>query len=339
MHGRRRRTRGAIRTGFVVHRQLGKLAAALLLAALPAAILAQAAAPPAGKRIAISIDDLPLDSRKPLDMAATQALNQQLLRALQDEKAKAIGFVNEDKLLRPGGIDAGVAVLQAWLDAGMELGNHNFGHLGLGQASLAQVQDAVVKGEAITRWLAARNQAPLRYYRHPYNQTGRNEDERRAFEEFLQARGYTVAPFTIEHDDYLYACVYEQLQDTAQRRERDTVVEEYLAHLRESVAVFETMSSELFGRQIPQVLLLHANRLNAETLPRTLAALRGLGYRFVPLEDALRDEAYALPAAASGRFGPSWLARWARSKGVKLSVYGQPDPGGLTAQLAGKLCQ
>ncbi|MDR7331912.1 hypothetical protein [Roseateles asaccharophilus] len=78
--------------------------------------------------------------------------------------------------------------------------------------------------------------------------------------------------------------------------------------------------------------------LNAQTPDRTLTTLARLGYRFVPLDEALRDEAYRSPEKASGRFGPSWLARWARAKGVKLSVYGQPDPAGQTAAWHGQLC-
>ncbi|PZP34532.1 MAG: polysaccharide deacetylase [Roseateles depolymerans] len=296
------------------------------------------AQPPAARRIAITIDDLPYASTTPISLDEAAALNQALLATLRRHGAKAVGFVNEDKLLRPGQIDAGVALLQAWLDVGMELGNHNFGHVGLWKGSLAQNQDAVLQGEVFTRWLTQRQGAPLRYYRHPYTQTGRDEAEREAFEGFLAAHGYTVAPFTVEHDDSLFACVYERLQGPDRAALQARVADEYDAHLRRSVAVFETMSGELFGRQIPQVLLIHATRLNADTLERSLRTLAELGYRFVPLDEALQDPAYRSPARASGRFGPSWLARWARAQGVKLSVYGQPDPDGETARLHTQLC-
>jgi peptidoglycan/xylan/chitin deacetylase (PgdA/CDA1 family) len=271
-----------------------------------------------------------------IDEAA--ALNRSLLDALGRHRAKAVGFVNEDRLLVPGKIDAGVAILEDWLDAGMELGNHNFGHLGLWKSSLAEVQDAVLKGEVLTRWASARKGSPLRYYRHPFTQTGKDETERRQFEAFLASHGYTVAPFTIEHNDYLFACVYERLQGTAREALRGEVVAEYDAHLRRSVATFEAMSGELFGRQIAQVFLIHASRLNADTLDRTLSTLRELGYRFITLEEALHDDAYRSAAPASRRFGPSWLARWARAKGVRLSAYGQPDPAGVTAGLYRELC-
>lgn len=290
------------------------------------------------KRVAITIDDVPAASVTAIAPDETARINQQLLAALKRHGAKAVGFVNEDRLLVPGHVDDGVAVLQAWLEAGMELGNHNFGHVGLWQSAREEVEAAVLKGEVLTRWVTREHQAPLRYYRHPYTQTGRTEADREAFEAFLSAHGYTVAPMTIDHDDYVFACVYDRLGALRDDQGRQTVADEYDAHLRTSVRVFETMSQELLGRQVPQILLIHANRLNADTLDRTLTTLTDLGYTFIALDEALRDEAYRLPARASGRFGPSWLARWARAQGVKLSVYGPPDPDGRTAQWHARLC-
>ncbi|OWQ86374.1 hypothetical protein CDN98_11435 [Roseateles terrae] len=290
------------------------------------------------KRIAITIDDLPFASATPMSVMEASRLNDSLLRALRRHEAPAIGFVNEDRLLVAGQIDRGAAILEAWLDAGMALGNHNFGHVGLWDTSVEQVQAAVLKGEVITRWLTTQRGVPLRYYRPPFTQTGRNEADREAFERFLQAHGYTLAPFTVDHDDYWFACVYDHLDGTEAAADRQVVEDDYDAHLRRSIGVFESMSAQLFGRQIPQILLIHANRLNADTLDRSLSTLRAMGYRFITLDEAVKDQAYQRPVAASGKFGPSWLARWARFEGVKLSVYGQPDPDGPTVALHRRHC-
>ena len=50
---------------------------------------------------------------------------------------------------------------------------------------------------------------------------------------------------------------------------------------------------ERFGREVRHVLLLHANRLNADHLDRLLEILARDGARFVPLETALADPIYA----------------------------------------------
>lgn len=287
------------------------------------------------KQIAISIDDVPVASTVPVSLVEVVAINEALLRALKQHRARAVGFVNEDKLYRPGEVDARIDILRSWLRAGMELGNHNFGHLGLWSSPLADVKDAVIKGEVVTRMVTAEQHAPLRFYRPPYTQTGRNEAEKAEFENFLASRGYRVAPFTIEHDDYLYGCVFDHSLTEASRR---LVIEEYLSHLKTSVDVFEKMSQELFGRQIPQILLIHASRLNAQALEATLTALESYGYEFISIDEAMQDPAYRSIERASGRFGPSWLARWARATGTKLTVYGQPDPAGPAAARAQALC-
>jgi len=95
----------------------------------------------------------------------------------------------------------------------------------------------------------------------------------------------------------------------------------------------------LFGRQIAQVLLIHANEINADSLAATLQRLQDRGYRFITLGEALADPAYASAAGASRQYGPSWLSRWARSMGKKLSVYGQPDPSGWVAERYAAQCR
>lgn len=294
-----------------------------LLAVIVCALLPLTASAAGGKRIAITIDDLPVVGTTPIAPAEKSHITTRILEALRAHDALAVGFVNEDKLLEAGGIDANVALLQAWLDAGMELGNHTYGHVGMHDTDLAAMQAAVIQGETVSRWLSSRADRPYRYFRHPYTRTGNSPEEKAAFETFLASRGYTVAPFTIEDDDYLYSCAYER---AGTEGERDAIARAYLAHVGAAIGAYETMSDELFGRQVAQIWLIHANRLHAATLHASLSLFEARGYEFVTLEQALDDPAYAITTGPSGRFGPSWLIRWARTLDKKLSVYGQPEP-------------
>lgn len=288
------------------------------------------------KRIAITIDDVPIVSVKPsITMEMIEQTNTDLLAALKKHEVEAVGFVNEARVLRPNETDRGMAVLTQWLTSGMELGNHTFDHVGMHTTPLIAYQDAVIKGEALTRMLTEKHNKPLRYFRHPYTQTGNSVHDKKAFEAFLSQRGYQVAPFTIEHSDYLFACVYDKLTKTT---DKQRVVDEYLAHLRDTVGVYETMSEELFGRQIPQILLIHDSQLNADTLDQTLTTLKDMGYTFITLEEAMTDDAYKIDDIPSKRFGPSWFTRWAKTLKKKLSIYGHRDPSGFTAKQAKVLC-
>jgi peptidoglycan/xylan/chitin deacetylase (PgdA/CDA1 family) len=279
----------------------------------------------AQKRMVVSIDDLPFHPSS-LSAAAQRQLTDKLLTSLKRHRVPAIGFVNEDKLLVKGEVDARIGLLEAWLDAGLELGNHTFGHPGFQATPLPAYQDAVVKGDTVTRWLLAKRGTTPRYFRHPFTQTGPTKEAKDAFEAFLAARGYAVAPFTVEHDDFIFAAVYEDAARRDDRKAMARIRTAYVDHLDPALDTFESMAAELFGRDIPQILLIHASRLNADALDAMLAKMAQRGYAFAPIEDALRDPAYASPDGYIGPRGPSWLLRWSKGLGKPTTKKGQPDP-------------
>src|SRR2546427_4532970 len=104
----------------------GMLVAALATLACAWTVASSLAAP--ARTIAITVDDLPFVGYG-LALTGIQEETAKLLSALKRNRVPAIGFVNEDKLEVEGQFEAQVALLQAWLDAGMELGNHGYGHI------------------------------------------------------------------------------------------------------------------------------------------------------------------------------------------------------------------
>ena len=291
------------------------------------------AAPP-DRRIALTFDDLPwatLDPTTPLpatgsvppDIAAAHA---RLLARLVQAKAPAIGFVNTSRLIAHGQLQPDrVALLQAWRDAGFALGNHTAGHLDLHAVGLAAYEQDILDGDKPLRaLLAPRGEAP-RWFRHPFLRTGRTVQEKAALSAFLDAHGYRIAPVTITDSDWIWAAAYRtalQRGDTATaQRLRDA----YVPYLLRTVAYFEGRSRALLGYELPQVLLLHANALNADTFDALAAGLGARGYRFVDLDEAMRDPAYQRPDAYTGALGTSWLHRWAMAVGKPWTFWnGQP---------------
>lgn len=303
-------------------------AAALLVAVgIPEASAAAhtAVEPPPARRLAITVDDLPC-VRCDGGAAAIADLNRRFVAALAAARAPAIGFVNEAKLQVDGGRDARVALLVAWLDAGLTLGNHGYAHLGLTATPLADCQADVLRGEVVTRALLAPRGARPEYFRHPYTQTGPTPEIKRGFEAFLAAHGYRVAPFTIEDADYMFDALYVEALDRGDAAEAAKLRAAALAHAERMTTWFEGLGRDLLGREPAQVLLIHLNRLNADTLAERLAALAARGYRFVTLAEALADPAYALPDEYVGRNGPSWLHRWAVGRGAPPRLKEDPDP-------------
>ena len=286
--------------------------------------LALLAAPPA-RRIALTFDDLP-GVGHPATLAGLRDMNATLVAALAAAKAPAIGFVNEDKLQVEGERDARVALLSAWLDAGLALGNHGYAHKGLTATPLSDYEDDVVRGDAVTRRLLQARGRALTFFRHPFTQTGPTAETKQAFESFLKSRGYRAAPFTIEDSDWVFAALYDDARAKGDAALAARVRAAYLDAQDAAVAFAERLSRETFGREIQEVLLIHVNALNGDAAADVLARLRTRGYAFVTLEDALLDPAYATPDHFVGKFGPSWLHRWRVGKELPDRRRDEPDP-------------
>src|SRR5262249_7703090 len=153
-----------------------------------------------------------------MSAATITEMTSKLLAALREEKVPVVGFVNEKKLYKWGEVDERIRALAMWLDSGFELGNHTYSHSSLNQVGLKAFQDDVVQGEAVTRLLLAQHNMKLRYFRHPYLDTGRDLQTRQEAEAFLVARGYRVAPVTVDAWDWMFGGVYEEAKkrgDTA----------------------------------------------------------------------------------------------------------------------------
>ena len=301
---------------------------AVLAAALAGALLdfpcARAQAP-APREIAVTIDDVPLNGPD-LPLGALQAMTEKLLAGLHRNGIPAAAFVNESKLYRTGEVDARIALLRAWRDAGAELGNHTFSHPSLHTTPLPAFEEDVVRGETVTRMLLKETGGTLRWFRHPFLQTGPTVETKSAFEGFLAARGYAVAPVTVDTNDWMYNAVYAEAtargDATAAARVRDA----YVASYGTVLDFFEDLARRVFDRPIRHVLLVHANVLNADVLDLWAAALKARGYAFVTLDRALEDPAYRTADPYVSRNGISWLHRWLFAKTGATRLKEEPDP-------------
>jgi len=275
------------------------------------------------RTVAVTFDDLPSQRlRESNDDLA--AMTKKLLAHIEHHQIPAVGFVNEGKLYRDGELDEGrVALLEMWCDAGLELGNHTYSHIDLHRASLGDFEDDVERGEKITRPLLSERGMELRYFRHPLLHTGRDLDTKHGLEGFLDGRGYVIAPVTIDNSEWIFAYAYFKARARGDDEERNKIAEAYLEYMNAMFEYYEQQSRALFGREIPQVLLLHANHLNADHFGRLADIIEGRGYDFVAVEAAIVDEAYRSPDTYTGSGGITWIHRWAITAGKRGEFFGE----------------
>lgn len=270
----------------------------------------------AARRVAVTFDDLPMTGDAGRSSGEFVLENtRKIVGTLKANAVPAIGFVNENKLNAAGQREARTQALRAWLDAGMELGNHTYSHKSFYDTPTPAFEQEVMRGEPVTRQLLAEKAKRLRYFRHPFLNTGRTPAAKREFEKFLAGRGYAVAPVTIDNSEWIFAREYADALAKNDSEKARRVAEGYVPYMESMFDFYEKLSTELFGREIPQVLLVHANQLNGDHFGELIGMMRRRGYTFVPLDDALADPAYRSRDDYVGEVGISWLQRWLVTRG------------------------
>src|SRR5713226_6724331 len=211
---------------------------------------------PAPREIAITIDDLPAGNANAMTGTEIIEMTTKLLGTLRDQKIPAVGFVNEKKLYKFGEVDERIKALQMWLDYGFDLGNHTYSHSSLNQVGLKAWEDDVIQGESVTKLMLAQRNKKLRYFRHPYLDTGRDLQTRRQAEAFLVERGYRIAPVTLDGWDWMYAGVYEDAKKRGDTALQQELAHSYLEYSDTMFAYTEQLAKQTIGYEPKQILLL-----------------------------------------------------------------------------------
>ncbi|MBA3354663.1 MAG: polysaccharide deacetylase family protein [Pyrinomonadaceae bacterium] len=291
----------------------------------PLSVDAQKLATGGRRTVSVTIDDLPVNSLRN-DVTTQTTITRKLLQAIKSHRVPAIGFVNENKLLTNGERDERrVTLLRMWIDANLELGNHTFSHPDLHRTPLETFREDVISGEEVTSKLLNAKGRTLRYFRHPFLHSGNDSETKRKFEEFLLERGYRVAPVTIDNSEWIFARAYENALVRGDKQMVKRVAEAYVPYMEKKFAYFEQQSLALFGYEMKQVLLLHANALNADYFDKLAKMIKKRGYEFISLDEALTDKAYTFPDTYAGPAGITWIHRWAITAGKSDDFFrGEP---------------
>jgi len=250
-------------------------------------------------------------------------MTRKILTGIRTYHVPVVGFVNESLLDVPGETDARIALLRAWTDAGVELGNHTFSHVGFRDVSLARYEDDFMRGDALSRMLMKEKGRKIRYFRHPYLQMGASLELEKSFETFIAERGYQIAPVTIDTMDWMFLAAYSKALTIRDPEMIKRVSEEYLTYVGLKFDFCERVAGDLFGHAIRHILLLHANELNADNIDGLLKMMKDRGYQFVTLEKALKDPVYHYPERYQAT--SDWLSLWAFSKGRSFASPMPPE--------------
>jgi peptidoglycan/xylan/chitin deacetylase (PgdA/CDA1 family) len=263
------------------------------------------------REIAITIDDLPVHAPYPPGVTALD-VNRQMIAALKGAHVPVTAFVNAANVKDSDTAEA----LNEWRAAGFVLGNHTWSHPHLPELSITQFDDEVSRDEPILARLGAGTD--WRWFRYPFLEEGKDQAQRAAARQLLARHGYRVAAVTMSFGDWAWTPAYARCAASNNREGVSTLETEYLAAAKQAIDAGRGSAHQLYGRDIPYVLLMHVSAMSAHMMPRVIALYREAGFRFVSLPHAERDPAYTgyvdlrLPPPAS----PYELAQ---RKGVRLA--------------------
>jgi Predicted xylanase/chitin deacetylase len=278
--------------------------------------------------IAVTFDDLPVHGVLPAGMSRVQ-IAQQVIDGLKAGGVpptyglvNGVGTANEPD---------SAPVLSLWRESGNLLGNHTWSHPGLSKAGVEAFEADTLKNEPLLAQYAGGSNWHV--FRYPFVDEGKDEAQKAEVRSFLAVHGYKIADVTVAISDWDYPGPYAQClakNDTAAIAKLEGL---YLNGAKDNLERARALSRAAYGRDIPYILLLHIGSFQAHMLPKLLELYRGEGARFVSLDDALKDPAYA------GAQNPALPAAPRQEELAKANGKAVPPPLASTTAEVQAMCQ
>jgi len=273
--------------------------------------------------VALTFDDLPaVGTTNPTE---AKTINHAILQSLERHKVPATGFVVEKGVQSVGEID-GKEILWQWVQHGYDLGNHSYSHPDFNELTIEQMEQEVVLGEkTISEVLRKVGKVP-RYFRFPMNHTGETAAKHDAIASFLTNRGYKLAACTIDNEDFVFDSAYLLILAKKDEVLTKRLRAAYLAYTSAEIDYYSDLNKQVVGYELPHVMILHANRLNRDTIDGVRDLFEQRHFRFVSLDEAQADPAFNIPDTFITSFGPMWGYRWAAQRHVKVNGNLETEP-------------
>jgi peptidoglycan/xylan/chitin deacetylase (PgdA/CDA1 family) len=264
--------------------------------------------------VAVTVDDLPIHG--PAFAGVDRVgIARKLVAAFQAHQLPPVyGFVNAKKVDDDPSTEG---VLRVWLAAGQPLGNHTYSHPSLNDTQLSDYLADIDRGEALLQSLEP-DVASWKVFRYPFLFEGDTLEKREAVRAHLRQRGYVTAEVSIDGDDWAWNAPFARCSD---RHDAARLAELRRGYVDTQVAELRYMRSvtrDLAGHEVKQVLLLHIGAADADAIDELLTAYEREGVRWVDLRAALADPFYSFDPQRPWRAGAAFPYAVARARGVTL---------------------
>ena len=265
------------------------------------------------QEIAITFDDLPAHSVLPAGETRLEVANQ-VIRALRRAHVPpTYGFVNGVLVQQQPDT---IGVLGAWRAAGNPLGNHTWSHMNLNQNALGAFENDITHNEQLLQ--LQMDGGNWHWFRFPYLAEGDTPEKQMGVRASLAQHGYKIAGVTMSFGDYEWNEPYARCSEKKDDKAIAWLQSSYLRAADDNIRFERGLSKQLYGHDIPYVLLMHIGAFDARMLPRLLDLYQRRGFSFIPLDQAEQDPFYKYDVNPSLLPGPDTLEAEAADKHLPM---------------------
>lgn len=259
----------------------------------------------AQKQVAITIDDVPNVKKYKIDRGMS------LLKQIDFLNIPVTIFINEQRLSNGPDPNVNAAYLRKWIEnPNVIIGTHTYSHLRYSQVTLDSFKSDVIRGMKETKELASPLGKTIDYFRFPYNDAGKDEQQHKAAQDMLDSIGLISTPFTVESSDWMFNALYEYYLAKDSIVQAKKILSAYIGATMRSFEWMDTLTAAQYGRSVKHIFLCHDNAITADCLPSIIDLLRKKGYEIIDLNMAMKDPIYTQESHYYKKWGISWVYRW-----------------------------
>lgn len=215
-----------------------------------------------------------------------QSRNDSILKTLRDNNLKAALYVSGKGIDSPEGIK----LLSQWDAEGHSISNHSYAHRNYGskKMSFEDFKNDFQRNAVLIRDYKNYDKR----YRFPFLKEGDTREKIDSCREFLQNENYKMGYVSIDASDWYIDGIMNETLKVNPSADLEGFRQFYIYHIKERSHYYDSLATELTGRKIKHVLLLHYNLLNSLFLKDLIEELKKDNFIMVNTPEAYEDSIY-----------------------------------------------
>lgn len=257
------------------------------------------------KQVAITMDDIEQrNAYLPEDFNAT------MLDSIVVLNTPVMIFISEGRLFADDSIKR-FRNIERWISNPLvSVGSHTYSHLYYSDTTFSFYAQDIERGLAVSMPIAQKYNKTIRSFRFPFNCLGKDSLQHHQMRNYFEAKGITIAPFSVESEDWAYSAVYEYYLSKGDTVNASVTGRRYVNQTLAMFHYLEKVCQLLYNRNVKQIYLCHDNLINEHYLPQIIRELRNEGYETISFDEALKDPVYQSSDQYYKKWGISWIYRY-----------------------------